>query len=337
MTHWSNVGFRITCIQAYVVVQNEIVLNQKKCHANISVILDIFSYLDIFKFIKIFAKVVMKTNYEFFIVLMLVNIQPGKSTIDYCDLNCRADVNTVCEMKLHKCQLLPSCPVRTRFGLNLEEERTITHLHNKLRDDFAGGKDKNFKEVKVANMQVLSYSYELAYSAQCHANKCWMERDLCRRTPRFGLVGQSYYRGRALKTPILNINEAINTEWYNDWRNWKSDASHYEFAHNDNRFVQLIWAETTHLGCGRTSFEGLNDIVCNYYTEGCVANESVFTKGEPATKCEEGQKPNNIYTNLCGKQENDIHKFVPPYRVNTAFNLRKTLFNLILWILLLYL
>lgn len=71
-------------------------------------------------------------------------------------------------------------------------------------------------------------------------------------------------------------------------------------------FSQMIWANTTHVGCGRTNFQGKTFIVCNYGPAGNRRNEKVFEEGPHCSKCLKN----------CGKKFDGLcsdAKIVPPF------------------------
>ena len=66
-------------------------------------------------------------------------------------------------------------------------------------------------------------------------------------------------------------------EWYNEIKNY--DFSSPGFSINTARFSQLLWKETTKMGCGASvrDADGVTyKVVCNYYTAGNVLGSSNY-------------------------------------------------------------
>lgn len=78
-------------------------------------------------------------------------------------------------------------------------------------------------------------------------------------------------------------------------------------------FTQLVWAETSLVGCGRTKSDKEVYIICNYGEGGNVAGSPVYKFGTACSECENGVDCNKDYPGLCGPAE--IKKdFDPPFR-----------------------
>lgn len=80
--------------------------------------------------------------------------------------------------------------------------------------------------------------------------------------------------------------------------------------------VQIIWAKTTHIGCGATKFGPLVFrqviIVCNYGPEGSYSNQPIYVAGKIGSAC--GKLKQNG-SGLCGfPRKLDDDRWQPPFR-----------------------
>ena len=75
-----------------------------------------------------------------------------------------------------------------------------------------------------------------------------------------------------IKTSCYNVESTSPVdEWYNEIKNY--DFSSPKFSINTARFSQVIWKETTKMGCGASvkDDDGVTyKVVCNYYSAGNV-------------------------------------------------------------------
>lgn len=67
-------------------------------------------------------------------------------------------------------------------------------------------------------------------------------------------------------------------------------------------FLQIIWAETDEVGCGRRElYEGNNSVqyyVCNYSPQANVVGMPIYKIGEPCSECPTDYKCSGV---LCGE------------------------------------
>lgn len=80
-------------------------------------------------------------------------------------------------------------------------------------------------------------------------------------------------------------------------------------------FTQVIWAETTHIGCGRTFSMSKNNfysvyIYCNYGPSGNIVTKPVYKRGKPCSNCVK-LKCNSKYSGLCGDVKGDDNWVTP--------------------------
>ena len=69
-------------------------------------------------------------------------------------------------------------------------------------------------------------------------------------------------------------------------------------------FTQVIWAETSRVGCGFTvySLDGAANQLfysCNYAPGGNMVDSQIYQLGAPASQCPSGYKASSDYPSLC--------------------------------------
>ncbi|XP_072394275.1 scoloptoxin SSD43-like [Diabrotica undecimpunctata] len=214
-------------------------------------------------------------------------------------------LNVVCKRK-GTCRPLDNDCVSLEMDNDFRNH--ILKEHNSFRNYIASGKEKRNGATSASNMMVLNYDFDLEFSATCTANKCEMKRDHCRRTRRFWYVGTNLYRG-SLETSLEK--EAVNN-WYSEIVYMDPEVfPRYIVIQKASNFTQVVWARTTHIGCGRAHSEGNYYLACNYGPSGNKLYRSVYKTGQPASNCPYNVNKSRKYPNLCGIA----------YEVNVAINL----------------
>ncbi|KAI4470007.1 cysteine-rich secretory protein-related [Holotrichia oblita] len=189
-------------------------------------------------------------------------------------------------------------------------------MHNQIRNKLAGGNETRGSNTAASNMAVLVYDDSIQYVAQCHANQCKASSDECRRTERFHLVGQNFYLayGDTECRSKEIFKEAIDS-WYDEVSlTYKICLEHYMGC--ASQYTQMIWADTTNIGCGRVLFDSTCHVFCNYGPTGNIEGHPVYIAGKPScikyhrkykSLCKVGhpqyftnKSPNVISNNLLG-------------------------------------
>lgn len=163
----------------------------------------------------------------------------------------------------------------------------------------ANGKDPALPS--ASDMNELFWDDEIAEIGQRWVEQCQfqMQHDICRDTRKGESVGQnlaSVGSSGGFKNRISTIKKLVQT-WsdesfdksqINKW--WEADFG------NIGHDTQLLWANTTHVGCGLYTNRGEMKLACNYKPAGNVLGTQVYTVGETASKC---NKPSDKYPGLC--------------------------------------
>lgn len=188
----------------------------------------------------------------------------------------------------------------------------ILDLHNEKRQKIANGQDKILKGLKVSNMNELSWSAECAETAKCWANQCESDHDKCRDTATGQYVGQNYAGfGGYGNVDFSNIGSKDRVKGMFD--NWVSeeedlvidDLWDYQERSYVGHYTQVIWANTSQVGCGWVNFLEFENgqkwynmnLYCNYLVGGNWIGSPVFKKGKPASDCKFGES--SKYSGLC--------------------------------------
>ncbi|KAL0129680.1 hypothetical protein PUN28_001742 [Cardiocondyla obscurior] len=127
-------------------------------------------------------------------------------------------------------------------------------------------------------MPDLVWDDELASIAQRWANQCNFNHDQCRNVGRFS-VGQNiaitYSSGENKSL------ESMIQSWYDEVTKFdKNEIFSYKFDPQTGHYTQVIWADTTTVGCGRIKYKKNNwnthYLVCNYGPSGNWIGQKVY-------------------------------------------------------------
>nr|CAH7724543.1 unnamed protein product [Callosobruchus chinensis] len=222
--------------------------------------------------------------------------------------DCVKGKNTVC-LREEDCSAVDDCEAGP---MTYKVRKKLVDLHNQLRNHLAGG-DPNLPSVQAANMMVVSYDSDLQHTADCHINRCQWGHDDCRGTKKFKVAGQNLFMSKAKsgdqKLGFAEPEKFVETgiqAWYDEIKLASpTDVDAFQMNLATGHWTQLIWAETTHLGCAISAqFNGEEVyLACNYGPEGNLVNKKIADRGEPCSKCPLGIFCNQEYKNLCGEVE----------------------------------
>ncbi|RZC36092.1 venom allergen 5-like [Asbolus verrucosus] len=239
----------------------------------------------------------------------------------YCSAGClNEDDGTVFMHTACKCNKLEGN--RTLISDDIVSFRkTIVEIHNKLRNKLASGGETKNGFPNAANMRVINYDLELEYIANCYAKVIYTGHDKCNRKHNSEYNSGQNIAGSTEKRDDIYVDQ-VNS-WYSEIENVVNPATFIEsFALEGHakpkkmigHFSQVVWAETSLMGCARVwipknpkDHRYASVLICNYAgDDGCGGNvetESVYKAGKPASQCPDGTKRNDKYTSLCGTLE----------------------------------
>ncbi|XP_043285622.1 venom allergen 5.02-like [Venturia canescens] len=215
--------------------------------------------------------------------IMIVN---GKlSRNDYCNLkSCSKGTHTMC---LFSPETFASrCGKVSSSGMTAAEIQEVVDLHNEFRAKVASGHEKRGRpgpQPAASNLGPLTWNPELAKIAQTWANQCNIKagtaHDECR-NDEHGYVGQNMALG-----PSSWDLSALVSHWYNEVEAFdRREVKAYTGKNlmKTGHYTQLVWAETTEIGCGVTRFhhpiEGyeITLLICNYGPGGNIGNYPIY-------------------------------------------------------------
>lgn len=178
-------------------------------------------------------------------------------------------------------------------------------------------------------MAALSYDNELEFIAQCLANSCTRQyyHRVCRSSSRFNDVGMASFYFDNEGVGFMETDEVIMMAmefWADQLILFEEDPNVNDLINNyDPEFskevmpiIQVLWAETTHVGCGRSYGGRLKDIlICMYGPSGLKVKEPMWLDGEPCSECGDTVCSNG----LCGADFNfDYEDWEPPFIMGRA-------------------
>jgi len=192
-----------------------------------------------------------------------------------------------------------------------DEMKIILDIHNKYRARIAQGQERQGTpgpQPQAANMQELVWDPELATIAQMHADQCLFEHDCsdCRKVDRFRVGQNLYIYKQTIRPAPVNWVRAV-TSWYEEVSMFSNKkVSPFQFSHETGHYSQLVWAATTQVGCGATSFkEGRwfsTLYTCNYGPGGNIIRGQMYRQGRACSACQDNCSLQ--YPGLCSTSNN---------------------------------
>lgn len=213
------------------------------------------------------------------------------------------------------CPVVAPCQAQDQQDMPQDIKDYIVQLHNEKRAEIANGNDANLPSGTTAsNMKEMSWSDEAASIAQCWTNQCGQDHDTCRNTASGEYVGQNY-AGFGGYGNGINSQDDLRTKdrvkgMFDDWVSEEMDLDPQDISDFQDRtyvghFTQVVWANTSQVGCGWITYDDPEGSVtwhnihmfCNYVVGGNMNGASVFETGPTASDCDNGESQN--YPGLC--------------------------------------
>ncbi|CAG9795124.1 unnamed protein product [Diatraea saccharalis] len=190
-------------------------------------------------------------------------------------------------------------------GLTALEKQAIVDAHNRLRQSVALGQVSS--QPPAANMMEMVWDDELAATAQNWANQCTPAHDRAaqRDVGRFP-VGQNLAATWTTRPPSGPSDS--QPDFMKQINAWFDEVKIYGFkpingGHGTGHYSQLVWGETSQVGCGYTFYydpsRGYTKLyVCNYGPGGNVIGSNPYEKGYPSCSSY-GLSESRKYSGLC--------------------------------------
>jgi hypothetical protein len=172
--------------------------------------------------------------------------------------------------------------------------KTLLDTHNKRRSEVAKGLKS--PQPGASNMVKLTWNAEAAAIAQLWLDQCVWGHDKSRQTvkPRPLYNGQNAYMSYS-SSPSYKVNyaEAVNA-WFDEIKDYPPSAvDRLQFSAATGHYTQVVWAETTQVGCGFVRFKGTNGwytnmVTCNYAPGGNMGGSALYKRGNACSACPTG-------------------------------------------------
>ncbi|TRY80281.1 hypothetical protein TCAL_04566 [Tigriopus californicus] len=224
-------------------------------------------------------------------------------------------------MVKYGCEAGGKCQDACSYGFSSQAEIDfIVDKHNELRAKVANcEEDQAFNSTKgqpcAKNMKKLKWSDELAKVAQRWAQACdgYHDEDGDRVVPDFPDVGQNWARYEVPGIEYLQGSHDLLIQiWYNEVNDLNPEAvSSFHKAGTSRpgkptgHYTQMVWAATTHVGCGSIFYKYPKDdstwfgkvLVCNYGPAGNFLGDSIY---------DIASDPSEVGTGCTGEVENGL-------------------------------
>ncbi|KAG5886664.1 hypothetical protein JTB14_009482 [Gonioctena quinquepunctata] len=213
--------------------------------------------------------------------------------------SCDKIKNIVCERE-KQCGNSSTC---TLLKPDEKFRRWVLDEHNYYRNTIAVGNITKYGG-PAANMMALSYDLELEYTAICSVTQCIYVHDKCRRT-------KEYTAGQNIGVDYHDKMQTTVNNWFHSYVSSLNESIFKAYSNGVHYvFTQLIWAETTRIGCARSKgADAYYYTFCNYGNAGNILGSPVYIAGTRCSKCPTGVSCNAKYAGLCGEiDESDLTK-----------------------------
>lgn len=188
----------------------------------------------------------------------------------------------------------------TEYRVNI-----LIHIHNKWRSQIAMGAVHGLPS--ASNMNVLSYSYELEFIAQCWSNACLRTLQACTSTSSYERHGETNVYLENSEQDLAKITffaDLAFQSWMEEARLMKAEyIKSYVYKKEYGNFSQVAWANSKIFGCGSTMFKKGIWFLCLYGPRGNIVGEPIYNTGKPCSACDPGIKCNQYHEGLCGEIE----------------------------------
>jgi len=189
------------------------------------------------------------------------------------------------------------CTAKMKFRELSDAARTaILDKHNELRSRVALGQEPN--QPGAANMIKLVWDQELENIAQRLADQCIFQHDSNRVKLDGTSVGQNVFiMGSSVQASEAEIQASAGDSvqaWYEEVTDPgfnPTNINPYSFSSGTGHYTQVVWADTSSVGCGSVYFEDgfyKNLIVCNYAKAGNFIGSSMYAEGTACSQCPSG-------------------------------------------------
>ena len=220
------------------------------------------------------------------ILLTMTLVATAVANTDYCSL---CGDHTMCLYPTSGASA--SCPTVLERGVSAADKTVILDAHNIIRQAVKSGAYSANNLPAAQTMPNLTWDDELATVAQRWADQCIdRHHDKCRNVPRFA-VGQNVASSwkYPISTPGDWAADAVNRWFHDELDDFTQTNLIYTYATGPaGHLTQVIWADTTTIGCGFIAYPENHtypsgtytfirrDYVCNYGPAGNWRNQAIY-------------------------------------------------------------
>lgn len=168
--------------------------------------------------------------------------------------------------------------------------------HNNIRKKVASGgyAAQSLPKATGSGIPPLQWDEGLACLAQRWVEQCVSGHDKSRKTDKFSYVGQNAYKYWSSKTvtPSPTFGSDATKAWFEgelpDWHKFQGSVKQFtkssktysgkypKFWMAVGHLTQVIWAKSTHIGCGMAVGAKGTYVVCNYGPAGNFINQPIY-------------------------------------------------------------
>ncbi|NXX24392.1 PI16 inhibitor, partial [Nicator chloris] len=172
------------------------------------------------------------------------------------------------------------------WSLSDEEKEIILDEHNKYRSQVSP---------PAKGMMKMTWDIDLEVDAQKRAEKCTWDQNGGRGSTNFFATSST-----------VDVKLAIK-EWNDERKFYNLSLSECDHGHTCDNYTQLVWADTSRVGCGSSSCKKIDGIetgnvqmlVCRYYPPGNIKGREPYGAGPSCEMCNRTQPPSVCENNLC--------------------------------------
>ncbi|XP_011860230.1 PREDICTED: venom allergen 3-like isoform X3 [Vollenhovia emeryi] len=215
-------------------------------------------------------------------ILCFVTVVTMVTATDYCLLTSCTEKYSHTMCKYPSSTPAIKCGYFYNIGFNDTDIRNIVNIHNDLRQQIASGRETRGRpspQPPAVKMPYVTWDRELENIAQRWAIQCNYDYDKCRNVDRC-VVGQNI--GFSISSAEDSSGVQLVKGMYNgvDAFDKNKVSLPYEYDPVTIHYTQMVWANTTKVGCGQIKFQrnGLHvhHVVCNYGPSGNVIGDFIY-------------------------------------------------------------
>jgi pathogenesis-related protein 1 len=155
-------------------------------------------------------------------------------------------------------------PDTTSIGsdLTVQEVEALLQAHNKARAEVGVSPLRWSKELAI---------YAQAWAAHLASAECRLEH-----RPRSGTWKQVYGENLFMGTAgYYDVADAVKA-WEGEKTYYSGEPLNYSNWKDSGHYTQVVWKDTTHVGCAKAECKGNMLVVCNYDPPGNVLGQKPY-------------------------------------------------------------